>query len=64
MKIQRMRPSRTSSVVCDNFTSWEDNDGERHQGFIHDTGKEVWYHGEWIAQYQYPDGYVFPNVRV
>lgn len=47
---------RNADRVCDKFTSWEDANGNMQQGFLHDTGKEVLYRGEWLPVYITPDG--------
>ena len=51
---------RFSETVCDKFTSWMNEDGSVEQGFLHDTGIDILVDGEWIPQYQYPDGSVYP----
>ena len=40
----------------DKFTSWEDEDGNMRQGFIHATGYEVLKYGRWETEYIFPDG--------
>jgi len=59
-----MRPSRNSETRCDKFTSWAASDGETRQGFVRDTGLDVWFHGEWVSQYDYPGLGVYPQTKV
>jgi len=47
---------RESSSRCDKFTTWMDEAGFKHQGFVHDTGRDVLYRGEWLPVYETPDG--------
>ena len=63
-RIQILRLSRESATVCDKFTSWTDRDGETRQGFIRDTGLEVWYRGAWEPQYNYQGLGEWPCVVV
>lgn len=47
---------RDTEKTCDKFTSWMDKDGIERQGFIHDTGRDVFYLGRWTPVYETPDG--------
>lgn len=47
---------RESDTRCDKFTSWEDMNGNMQQGFLHDTGREVFYLGQWLPVYETPEG--------
>jgi len=62
--VRTLRPIRPlREMPADKFTSWEDQDGEMRQGFVHATGWEVLLDGQWVTQYECPayPGEVYPS---
>jgi len=47
---------RLASNTTDKFMSWTDGDGNQRQGFVHNTGTEVFCRGEWLTVYTTPEG--------